>query len=271
MNPKFKPSKPFFRYLKTEYAKEVHGYQSYNFSDEMQEKLLKTAYALTAYFKSKKGAKIVFATAGVEEVKPHHGFDYRHDKTKRLVPDTKNLRIFRKVTKERTEFPKTDLEIIRKVFYSENWTYPLEDFIMRVFRHYRNWFSTGLGQTWIYDNYKAIEYLKYSNGIGYRYQTDDGRVYWFDDSEIIPESKPLDYCINCDSEYPCTDHYTGMGTLCNRCFSEHFADPESLKSCNRHECRHYGCHNYLTEMQFYELVENPHNMPVRWANGSVAT
>ena len=264
MNPKFKPDKALFRYLKTEYAKEVHGYSTFNFTDVTLDRLLKTAYAITAFLKTKHGAEAIFSMAGVEEVEPHPGFDYQHEKTGRIVQERENLRIFRRITKERVELSRSALDTVRRVLYAESWSCPEEEFITKVFRHYRNWFGTGMGQSWAFNNYKALDVIRNSNGVVYRYETDDNRIYWFDDRDIVPIARPEDHCINCDTSYPCCDNFSGMGVMCNRCYSEHFADAEVLKSCTRHECKAIGCHNYMTERQFYDIVENPHNMPIKW-------
>lgn len=267
MQEKFKPNKHFFKFLKAEYSRRKYGHTTSEILPSVQEKLLCAAYGVTAWLFTKNGARWLFALMGMEEVEPHHAFVYyynlNHEKKK--LDNQGSLRIFRKSPKERAGIPRVGIDIAKRVVYSEGWKLPEDAVFEFVFEQYRAWLWDTHGQLWLKDNFTAIRFIDNHQGIAYRFETKEGQTYWFEEGQIISEPHTSKDCECCEYEFPCCDNYTGMGRLCNRCYAEHFAEPDVLHGCNRHECYLIECHNYLTDKQYVDLVEGFKQLPAQWS------
>lgn len=267
MQDKFKPDQSYFNFAKAEYSRKIHGYPNGQILQSTQEKMLCAAYGVTAWLFTKNGAKWVFSLFDVEEGDPHYAFVYHYVVDGEGKPLDKNgaLRVFYKYTHEKVGIPKEAIDTAKKVVIAEGWPVPENEVFEFILDKYRTWIRITQGKSWAASNFTAIRYLQGSNGVAYRFETKEGQVYWFDTKQIAAEPQTVRACDCCEYEFPCCDNYTGMGNLCNRCYAEHFAEPEVLKACNRHECENYQCHNYLNDRQLNRVFEEVGQMPIQWS------
>lgn len=267
MNQRFKPSKKFFRYAADEYCRKNYGHSGFKIEDYIREKLLTASYGLTAWIRSKPGANWAFQIVGVEETIPHDGYNYFFcppQGDRRRINDTKKMRVFRKIPVSSPDLSLEAIDISKRVIFTEGWRLPSDDIIRLIFSYYRSWLKTGDGLEWLSCVFDPIKYVLAFNNTAYKYVNDKGQVYWFDDKTIISDAKLLETCICCEMSLPCTDNYSGLGTLCVRCYAENFADTEVLKQCNRDECKFYGCSNFLSHDKFDEISASVSNLPVKY-------
>ena len=262
MNPNFKPPKEFFRCLKDEYSRKNYGSSGYKIEDYIQEKLLSAAYGATAWIKSKAGAHWVFKIFGVQEVDLHPGFNYLYfnpQKRERRRLDPNKIRCFRRIDREQPDVPIEAIETAKRVVFTEGWKLPDDITFTLAYTSYRYWLKSSPGTYWAKELFSPIKYLDVYDGITYRCVSATGEVYWFSDQEVVSEPRSETHCECCQELRPCTDDYTGLGNLCNRCYSDSFGDEETLAYCNRHECRAYDCPNYI-----YKVDKHKERAPELW-------
>lgn len=257
MENRFKPPKPFFKYLKSEYTCSRYGNGNIPLSDESQSNLLCAAYGVTAWIRSKQGADWCFKICGIEEVEPHYGFTYYYvppHGDKRRISEDHGLRIFRRTKMTPVEILKSSIDIATRVVYVEGWKVPQEDMIKAAVSAYRSWIQTETGFSWIKSVFKPIMQVDVHNGISYRCTSVSGEVYWIGDDNIEADPNQSSMCINCDMTYPCTTNLKGIGDLCNRCYGENFGEMDVLILCNRHECANICCENYISELKLEDML-----------------
>jgi hypothetical protein len=254
---RFKPPKPFFKYLKTEYVYSRYGNGNIPLSDESQSNLLCAAYGVTAWIKTNKGASWCFQLFGIEELEPHYGFVYYYippHGEKRKLSEDHGLRIFRQTKAKPVEILKSSIDIAKKVVYTEGWRVPPEDMIKAAISAYRTWIQTELGFEWVKSVFRPIMEVNVHDGISYRCTSVNGEVYWLGCNHVKAEQKPTSMCINCDLTYPCTTDLKGIGNLCNRCYGENFGEMDVLMLCNRHECAEICCENYMSNGKLEDML-----------------
>jgi hypothetical protein len=267
MHPKFKPNKAFFKYLKDEYSKAKHGYAGVSISDTSMQHLLNAAYGWTAWFRSKEGAKILFRIIGIRDMPPHDGFLYYYvppHGVRQRIDTSHGLRIFKKVPGEIVDHKLSWMDIAKRVVYTEGWKVPPDDAFNFVYRSYRVWLRLSPGIEWCKSSYKPIMHTYALDGLAYKATSVKGETYWFNKTYVESEPKEQETCEACDYDFPCTDEYTGLGRLCNRCYAENFADSHCLSQCNRPECEDYACHNYLEDKKFYETAAEIDKLPIKY-------
>lgn len=267
MDTKFKPPKAFFSYLVKEYSRRHYGHTGFKIEDYIQERLLSASYGLTAWIRSKEGVDWLFCLLGVDEVDAHDGFNYffkPEEGPERPILNDKLLTIYRRVPSLTPDLPLSGIDIAKRVVFSEGWKLPSDDDIRFVFSTYRLWLKTVDGMDWVCSIFEPLKHMSLFDGRAYKYVAETGEKYWFDDNMIVTKPKHLEICINCEMALPCTDNYSGLGILCMRCYSEHFADEKLLKYCNRKECKNFGCSNYVNHETYEKVLSEIVQLPIRY-------
>ena len=270
MNPKFKPSKAFFKYLKGEYAYAVHGYRT-TLSDTTLADLLASAYGITAWIHTKTGVRWLFNLYGIEELSPHFAYQYLRVEptlgTKSIIPASE-ITIFATTGVKSTDLLKSTFDIAKKVIYAEGWKIPEERVLKRALGSYRDWLQTTEGKNWAKDEFAPIYNIIRFGGTTYKLKKQAGNILWTGGNQVQIQTEEYKWCEGCDLNYPCTDEYTNLGVLCNRCYAENFADPETLGACCRFECKIEECGHYLSHFKYKSLVEEIRTLPIQWEEQS---
>lgn len=267
MNPKFKPSKIFFRYLKKEYSYTTYGYNS-KMSEKVLNELLASAYGFTAWLFTKNGARWVFKLYGVEELTPHFAFNYWYtaaDNTKHRF-DPEKMVIFSSDGPQKADILKEAQDITKKVIYAEGWKVPEARVVHKVISLYRDWLKTDGGKAWAKDSFACLQNIFRFGGLTYKYAKGEGNIYWAGGNRVSIVANEFKPCDGCDLHTPCVDEYTGLGALCNRCYAENFADKETLGACCRFECKLEDCNHYLTHVKFNSVLSEVENLPIQWGS-----
>lgn len=262
MDPRFKPPKPFFKYLKMEYSKIRYGNGAIQLSQELQSNLLCAAYGVTAWIRTKRGAKWCFTICGIEEAEPHYAFDYYYvppQGEKRKLDQGQCIKIFRQVKRRPAEILKSGIDIAKKVVYTEGWELPPEDMIKAALSAYREWIQRDTGFEWIKSVFRPIMETDVHDGIAYKIEYND-QAYWLSQDNLVSKPKQSRVCINCDLPYPCTTNLKGIGSLCNRCYGENFGEIDVLTLCNRHECAEIACENYMSDGKLEDTMFGKYGM-----------
>lgn len=268
MNPKYKPSKTFFKYLKQEYALSRNGFSEADIEERVQNRLLMSAYGATAWVRTKKGAEWTFKIIGVEEVDPHPGFMYYYmppHGEKRRVDSDHGLRIFRRVHEKPVDIYHSALDIAKKVIYTEGWEVPDEEIIKFVFNIYRTWLRTPAGFEWIKSVFRPVMNVYALGGIAYKCTSVHGETYWMGRDAILPDPNQFLTCDSCDMSFPCTGNYSSIGRICNRCYAENFAEVDVLELCSRHECKNINCENHISEEKIEGVRREMESLPIKWS------
>ena len=267
MNPKFKPPKEFFNYLKSEYSRSHYGYTGYRIEPYIFEKLLCAAYGITAWILSKGGAEWIFKIVGVKEIPTHHGYKYYFRSTnssERRLIDRNKIRIFKKISDTTGDVGVEALEMAKRVVFAEGWKLPEDKTFMFIFGTYREWVKRTAGKQWIRERFSPIKYLEIFGEIAYRCGSYTGEVFWVSKDQVVSEPNEENPCECCDCSYPCVENYTGLGSICNRCYAENLVENEVLEMCNRHECKDHECHNYLSDDRMIETSNEIEEFPIQW-------
>lgn len=267
MDAKFKPHKDFFRYIKREYARINYGASENRVEDYVLQRLLSAAYGCTAWLLTKQGAEWVFASLGVEEVAVHPGFKYYfHNGGTRKRIDDNMMKIWRRCPTAEVIVDRDGIEIAKRVVYTEGWKVPDDKLFVFTMRSYEKWLKMLPAQDFLRDNFSPLKYLAIFSGVAYRCGSQDGEVYWLSTEQVQSEAKESGNCCGCDIDFPCIDNYSGLGSLCNKCYTENFGDSETLTLCTRHECKEHGCCNHITQSRAAEDKLELDKLPIKWSN-----
>ncbi len=259
MNAKFKPDKKYFRHVKDTYSLRKYGSSGFRVEDYTLKKLLSAAYGATAWVMSKPGVEWAFEIIGIEKQFAQDGFNYfvidNRDREGSPIPDNRGLSIYRVVSRGESDAPPSAIETAKRVVYVEKWDLPEDRFFDFALGCYKTWFRKNNGIAWLSEFVEPVKMVSKFHKTAYKYDS-NGKIYWFSEDDVYSSPGDLTPCEGCDMDMPCTDNYSGLGTLCVRCYAENFADEEVLKACTREECRDMGCPNYMTRETFKRLSRN---------------
>jgi len=257
MDAKFKPSKLYFRHVKDAYSLRKYGSSGFRVEDYTLKKLLSAAYGATAWARSKQGVEWAFEIVGIEKQFAHDGFNYfvlngDGERKSSPIPDNKGLTIYRVVDRGEPDAPQSAIDAAKRVVYVEGWELPDDSFFNFTIGCYKTWFRKNNGIAWLSEFVEPVKMVSEFHKTAYRYDS-NGKIYWFPDDDVYTSPGESVTCEGCDMDMPCTDNYSGLGTLCVRCYAENFADEEVLKACTREECKDSGCPNYMSRPTFERL------------------
>lgn len=269
MDDRYKPPKSYIKRFRSEYSRRHYGYSDYKIEPYVFEKILASGYGIMAYISSKVGADWVFALLGLEEIDAHPGFKYVFQGPNgagRKTIEKHNLRIFRMHKRGEPDTPQEAIDVSKRVIFSEGWKVPEDRVVSMGLSVLRLWLQSEQGHEWAQQRYRSFYYTTKQGGLTYRAESQDGTTYWLSDSEVSAEVLDLETCDSCQELFPCTDSYTGLGTLCNRCYSENFGDSEQLATCNRHECENHSCQNFIRDEALAGVADKVGDPPIKWRN-----